>query len=158
MCTWTLQSYSLPGVHGHDFWFLFHLGSQASVGCPPIPDIKTDYVKVKREFVKVCEEQRNPTLDKVKEYCIDLIEVALADMPRISRPEDDIEKAKTMNELARVVCFRLSNWLSYDFFRKVITYFQPALKRVKKQLMRYEDQLKPLLQQKLKYIAELQQR
>ena len=137
----------VPGPCSHSVYLVcmdmtFHLGSQTSVGCPPIPDIKTEYVKVKREFVKVCKAQR--TLSKVKEYCIDLIE-AIADMPRISRPEDDIKKAETMNELAIVVCFRLSRWISYDFFRKVITYFQPALKRIKDWLMHYEDQLKPLL-------------
>ena len=150
--------FSHPAYSGHEFWFLFHLGSQTSVGCPPIPDIKADYVEVKGEFVKVCSAQGTPTLGEVKDHCIDLIEVALADMSRISRHEDDIKKAETMNELARVVCFRLSNWVSYDFFRKVIIHFQPALKRVNKRLMHYEDQLKPLLLEKLQHIAELQQR
>ena len=134
----------------------FHLGSQTSAGRPPIPDIKTEYVKLKGEFVKVCTAQEDPTLDEVKDHCIDLIE-ALADMPWISYHKD-ITKAQTMTELARVVCFRLSNWVSYDFFCKVITYFQPALKSVYDQLMHYEDQLKLILQQKLKHIIELQQR
>ena len=135
------------------------LGSQISVLRPSIiPDIKADYVEVKGEFVDVCTAQGTPTLDKVKEYCFDLIEGALADMPRVSRHEEDIEKAETMNALARVVCFRLSKWVSYDFFQKVITHFQPALKNVKERLELYEDQLKPLLWQKLENIAELQKR
>ena len=113
-------------------------------------------MKLKRVFVKVCAAQEAPTLDEVKDHCIDLIE-ALADMPWISYHKD-ITKAETMNELARVVCFQLSRWISYDFFRKVITNFQPALKSVYDRLMHYEDQLKPLLQQKLKHITELQQR
>ena len=138
--------------------FLFPSGSDAPVGRPFIPKIKADYVEVKGVFVKVCTTQGSPTLDEVKDHCIDLIEGAIADMPPISCLKEDIEKAKTMSELARVVCFRLSRWVSYDFFKKVIAHFQPALKSVKKRLMRYEDQLKPLLLQKLEYVAELQQR
>ena len=79
-------------------------------------------------------------------------------MPRISHHEEDIEKAETMNKLARVVCFRLSRWVSYDFFRKVIKHFQPALKSIDVRLKCYEDQLQTLLQQKLESIEELQKR
>ena len=145
--------------YGHTFLFLFLLGSGATVGCPSIiPDIKEDYVNLKRLFVNVCKKKGKPTLEEMKDLCIDLIEGVFIDIPRISRQEDDIIKAETVTELARVVCFRLSKWISYDFFKKVITHFQPALKSVKERLMRYEDQLKPLLLQKLEYIAELQQR
>ena len=156
MCAWhTFFNFQLTW-YGHHF--LLHVGSDATVGCPLVPKIKAEYVEVKGEFVKVCEKERNPTLDEVKDYCLDLIEVILSDMPRISHYEDDIRKSKTLTELARVVCFRLSSWVSYDFFEKVIAHFQPTLKIVKERLMRYEDQLKPLLQQKLECIAELQQR
>ena len=86
----------------------------------------------------------------MKAHCFDLIEGALADMPRVSRHEEDIKKAETMNALARVVCSRLSELVSYDFFQKVITHFQPALKGVDERLKRYEDQLKPLLLQNWK--------
>ena len=113
---------------------------------------------LKRLFVNVCKTQGEPTLEEMKDLCIDLIEGVFIDIPRISRQEDDIIKAETVTELARVVCFRLSKWVSYDFFKKVIAHFQPALKSVKERLMHYEDQLKPLLLQKLEYIAELQQR
>ena len=154
VCT-TIPS-NLPGVGMHDFLFLFYLGSDATVGVPfSVPDIRAEYVEVKQMFVKVCTTQGSPTLDEVKDHCIDLIEGA--NIPRISHHEKDIEKAETMNELARVVCFRLSKWVSYDFFRKVIAHFQPALASVKQQLMQYEDQLKPFLLQKLEYIAELRQ-
>ena len=133
--------------------------SDVPLGSPSIiPDIKADYVKVKRAFVEVCTTQGSPTLNEVKDHCIDLIEAAFQDMPQICCKKDDIEKAKTINELARVVCFHLSKWVSYDFLKRVIADFQPALKSVKEQLMHYEDQLKPLLLQKLKYIAELRQR
>ena len=150
-----------PFWHGHDFLFLFHLGSNATNECPSIiPDIMDDYLEVKDVFVDVCTTQGTPTLDQVKDRCIDLIECTLKHIPRIYRyaHEDNIEKAETLPKLARVVCFQLSSWISYDFFRKVIARFQPALKIVKERLMRYEGQLKVLLQQKLEYIAELQQR
>ena len=143
----------------HDSLFLSHLGSDASVGgAPIIPDIQAEYVEVKGVFVKVCAAQGSPTLDEVKSYCVDLIDCAFKNVPRISRREDDIEKAETMNKLASVVCFDLSRWVSYDFFKKVINHFQPALKSVKERLMDYEDQLKPFLLRKLEYIAELKQR
>ena len=118
-----------------------------------IPDIMAEYVEGKMMFVNVCTAQGTPTLDEVKDLCIDLVEIS-----KLSRYSSDIEKAKTMNELARVVCFRLSSWVNYDFFKKVIAHFQPALKRVQQQLMRYEEELKPLLLRKLEHIAEVQQR
>ena len=135
------------------------IGSDATVGHPSIiPDIKAEYVEVKGAFVNICTKQGTPTLDEVKEHCIDLIEGVFTDMPRIICHEDDIKKAETFTELARVVCFHLSTWISYDFFKKVIAHFQPALKSVEERLRHYEDQLTPLLQQKLECIAELQQR
>ena len=143
----------------HDFLFLFHLGSDATVGVPfSVPDIRAEYVEVKQMFVKVCTTQGSPTLDEVKDICIDLIEVGMVNTPQISHRKGDIKKAHTMNELARVVCFDLSKWASYDFFKKVIDHFQPALKSVRQRLVQYEHQLKPLLLQKLENIAELQQR
>ena len=134
-------------------------GPEAIDACPSIiPDIMDGYLEVKREFVSVCTRQGSPTLEEVKDLCIDLIECASRNVPRINRQEGEIEKAMTFTELARVVCFRLSKWVSYDFLKKVIARFQPALKSVKDRLMRYEEQLKPFLQEKLEYIAELQQR
>ena len=155
VCMATFFNFELTW-YGHHF--LLHVGSDATVGCPLVPRIKAEYVKVKRAFDNVCIKERNPTLDEVKGCCLDLIEGIFSDMPRIIHYEDDIRKCKTLQELGRVVCFRLSSWVSYDFFNEVIAHFQPALKTVKKQLMHYEDQLKPLLQQKLERIAELRQR
>ena len=106
-------------------------------------------------FVGVCTTQGTPTLDEVKGYCIDLITGLSIDTPEIS---GQIRNAKTMNELAHVVCFRLSKWVSYDFFQTVVAHFQPALSSVKERLMHYEDQLKPLLLKKLEYIANLRLR
>ena len=105
-------------------------------------------------FVSACKKQGTPTLDEVKEHCIDLIECVFKNIPQnmINRHEDDIKRAKSLPELARVVCFHLSSWISYDFFKKVIAHFQPALQPVKERLMQYEDQLKPLLQQKLEQL------
>ena len=143
----------------HDFLFLFHLGSDATVELLfSVPDIKAEYEEVKRMFVEVCTTQGSPTLDEVKDFCIDLIEVVMVNMPGISHQKEEIKNAKTMNELAQVVCFRLSKLVSYDFFRRVIDHFQPALQSVRQRLMQYEDRLKPLLLQKLEYIAKLQQR
>ena len=97
-------------------------------------------------------------MDEVREYCIDLIKGALNNMPRAGRHEDDIERAKTLSELAHVLCFHLSNWVGYEFFETVVTNFQPQLRSVKDRMVHYEEQLKPLLEQKLEYIAELRQR
>ena len=136
-----------------------YVGSDCSLGSLSIiPDIKAEYVEVKGMFVDICTAQGTPTLDEVKDHCLDLIECIFCNIPRTSHHEDDIAKARTMRELARVVCFRLSKWVSFDFFKKVVAHFQPTLRVVKERLTCYEDQLKPLLQQKLEYIAELQQR
>ena len=117
-----------------------------------------EYVEIKRMFVSVCSTKGSPTLEEVKDLCIDLIECAFKHLPHITRREDDIEKAKTFTGLARIVCFHLSKWISYEFFKKVVTHFQPALRSVQQRLMCYEDMLKPLLLQKLEHIAELQSR
>ena len=117
-----------------------------------------NYIEVKREFVNVCSVQGSPTLDEVKEYCIDLIAVAFTYIPQGAHHAASIKEAETMTTLAYIMCFDLSNWINYDFFKKVIAYFQPGLERVKVQLMHYEDQLKPFLLQELEDIAELQQR
>ena len=140
--------------------FLFvYIVSEVTVECSSIiPDIKAEYVKVKGLFVKECKAQGTPTLEEVKDHCIDLIEGVLNNMPPVMCHEDDIEQAKTLPELAHVVCFHLSTWISYDFFRKVIAQFQPALKTVEEQLQCYEDKSKHLLQEKLVNITELQQR
>ena len=144
-------------VHGLCFVSL-PIGSDSSFeSLPIIPDIKAEYVEVKWMFVDVCTHKGTPTLDEIKDYCKDLIQCALTNKPMFSRHRKDVEKAKTLPELAHIVCFHLSSWISYDFFTKVITHFQPTLKLVKQQLIRYEDQLKPLLQQKVIYIAELLQ-
>ena len=150
------QLYSL--LWESDILLLFLLGCDAPIGAPPIiPDIKDDYLEVKMEFVRVCTTQGSPTLEQVRDVCIDLIECAFKNIPRTSRHEDDICTAKEIKELARVVCFHLSNWVSYDFFKKVISKFQPTLKIVEDRLISYEGKLKPLLLQKLERIAELQQ-
>ena len=140
--------------------FLFiYIASESTVERTSVlHDIKAEYVKIKGVFVEECEAQGTPTLEEVKDHCIDLIEGVLTNMPQVMRHKYDIEQAKTLSELARVVCFRLSTWISYDFFKKVIAQFQPALKTVEEQLQCYEDELKHLLQEKLVNIAELQQR
>ena len=139
--------------------FLFHTGPHVSVEHSfYIPDIKAAYVRVKTVFVEVCTRQGVPSLEEVKDFCRDLIEGVFMDMPPNRHHQYAIERSESMTELARVVCFRLSRWVSYDFFREVIAHFQPALEIVREQLMHYEDQLKPLLVQKLERVAELKQR
>ena len=150
--------YSWSGMHAMTFCTIY-IGSNHVVGRPSIiHDIKDKYIEVKVAFVNICTSQRSPTLQQVKDRCIDLIEGALSGIPQNSQHKGEIQMAKEMTELARIVCFRLSNWVSYDFFKKVITHFQPALKSVQERLLHYEEQLKTLLLQKLEYIAELQQR
>ena len=147
---WIWLSVSVPCIR---------LDSDAAVGSHAIvPDIMEGYVKIKGMFVEVCTRQGSPTLDEVKDHCIDLIEGVLIHMPRATRHDDDIRDAMTFSELARVVCFHLSKWNSYDFFKKVIGHFQPALNSVQEQLRCYQDHLKTVLLQKLEHVAELQQR
>ena len=117
-----------------------------------------EYVEIKRMFVSVCTTQGSPTLDEVKGLCIDLIDCAFKKMPQIAKRGEDIRMAMTWTALASIVCFHLSEWVSYEFFKKVVGHFQPALKSVEERLKQYEDQLKPLLMHKLEHIKELQRR
>lgn len=148
---------SVPGLGvGTAFCFCSTPDSEAA---GIIHDIRDEYVEIKREFVSACESQPgSPTLDKVKDVCIDLIEEGFRHIFQIASREYDIVNAITFTELARIICFRLSKWVNYEFFKRVIARFQPALKSVKERLMHYEDRLKPILLQKLKDIKVLQQR
>ena len=122
-----------------------------------MPAIKAEYVEFKRMFVSVCATQGSPTLDEVKDLCVELIGGAFENISRICDHEDGIRQAETMVEIMCIVCFRLSNWVSYELLLAVISKFQPAMKCVSDLLMCYVNQLKPLLLQKLEHIAELQQ-
>ena len=109
-------------------------------------------------LVSACTQQQSPTLQQVKDLCLDVLEGVFRNIPHMSSHEDSLRQAETMEEIMRIVCFRMSNWISYDFLRTLIAEFQPALQNVAEKLVDYEKQLKPLLLQKLGHIAELQQR
>ena len=107
---------------------------------------------------RVYTTKKSPTLEEVKSLCLDLLECAFQKVPRMSGHMSDIWKATTMEDIMRIVCFRLSNWLSYDFLKTVIEKFQPSLQSIADKLACYESKLRPLLLQKLKDIKELQQK
>ena len=141
----------------YTFSSILPVGADAAVGGPSvIHDMMLAYIEVKEKFVNDCTAKKNPTLEELKGHCIDLIECAFENMPTIKDQTGDIKNATSLNEVARIVCFRLSKWVSYDFFKKVIARFK--LEEVDKQLMIYEGKLKPLLEKKLKCIAGLQKR
>ena len=141
----------------YTFCSILPVGADAAVGgLPVIHDIMAEYVEVKRVFVDACTDKKTPTLEELKDHCIDLIACAFKHMPTISARKGDIVNATSLKELARIVCFDLSKWVSYDFFKKVIAPFK--LEAVDEKLMIYEGQLRPLLEQKLEDIAELQKR
>ena len=115
-------------------------------------------MEIKRTLVRVCTTQNSPTLEEVMGFCLDLLECACKNIPWMSGHIREIREAKTMEDIMRIVCFRLSNWLSYDFLKTVIEKFQPSLQSIADKLACYESKLKPLLLQKLKDIKELQQK
>ena len=127
-------------------------GAECPVPCPLIHSIKDDYLKVKDVF---CDSPGMPSLDALKDRCDDLIHVAFADEPQISHHESTIRKVETVRELARILFFRLSRWISFDFLDKVVEHFQPELKDVKERLAQYKEKLRLILMQKLKQISEL---
>ena len=131
---------------------------EAPTGTPNALELQDDYANVKKMFVRVTTEKGSPTLGDVKDLCLDMLAGVFTRIPQRSHLEKAIEQATTMEEMMCIVCFNLSNWISYDFLRIVITHFQPALKSAADNLMHYEQKLKPLLLQKLEHIAELQQR
>ncbi len=130
-------------------------GAECVVARPLIHSIKTDYLKVKNAF---CGSPSMPSLDALKDRCEDLILVAFSDGPQISCQESTIRKVETVRELAQILFFTLSRWISFDFLDKVIEHFQPQLKDVKEQLTQYKEKLREILMEKLKEIGELQQK
>ena len=115
-------------------------------------------MEIKRTLVRACITQKSPTLEEVKSFCIDLLECAFQKISRMSGHMSEIREATTMEDIMRIVCFRLSNWLSYDFLKMVIEGFQSTLRSIADKLACYENKLKPLLLHKLEYIKELQQK
>ena len=138
--------------------FLFLVDSATTDATPIVAGIKADYMKIKRTLVRVCTAQKSPTLEEVKGLCLDLLECVFQKIPRMSGHANEIREATTMEDIMRIVCFRLSNWLSYDFLKTVIAEFQPSLQSIGDKLACYESKLEPLLLQKLKDIKELQQK
>ena len=114
-------------------------------------------MEIKMELVRVCTAQKSPTLKEVKDLCLDLLECVFPTIPWMSGHTDAIWEAMTMEDMC-IVCFRLSNWLSYDFLKRVIAEFQPILQSVADKLACYESKLRPLLLQKLEDIEELLQK
>ena len=132
--------------------------TEAPTDTPNVLELQDDYANIKKVFVRVATEKGSPTQGEVKDLCLDMLAGVFTCVPQMSHLEKAIEQATTMEEMMCIVCFSLSNWISYDFLRIVITHFQPALKSAADNLMHYEQKLKPLLLQKLEHIAELQQR
>ena len=115
-------------------------------------------MKIKKALVCVCTTQKSPTLEEVKVFCLDLLECVFRNIAWMSGHANEIREATTMEDIMHIVCFRLSNWLSYDFLKNVIVEFQPILQSIADELACYESKLKPLLLQKLEDIKELQQK
>ena len=139
-------------------YFLFLVDSGTTDATPIIPEIKGDYMEIKRTLVRVCTTETSPTLKEVKDLCLDLLECAFKNIPLMSGYTSKIWEATTMEDIMHIVCFRLSNWLSYNFLKRIIAEFQPSLQSITDKLACYEDKLTPLLRQKLGDIKELQQR
>ena len=125
----------------HDVILLFFssLGSgaftEAPTGTSNVLELQDDYANVKKVFVRVATEKGSPTLGEVKDLCLDMLAGVFTRIPQRSHLEKAIEQATTMEEMSCIVCFNLSNWISYDFLRIVITHFQPALNNVAVSIM-----------------------
>ena len=139
-------------------YFLFLVDSGTTNATLVIPGVLHDYVEIKNTLVRVCATQKSPTLEEVKDFCLDLLECTFEDIPPMRGYMREVQEATTMQAIMRIVCFRLSKWLSYDFLKKVIAEFQPTLQSIADKLECYENKLKPLLLQKLANIIELLQR
>ena len=133
------------------------LGAPGTTECVPRPlihSIMNEYLKVRDVF---CGSPSLPSLEALRDRCDTLILVAFADEPQFSHHEHTIRKVETVRELANILFFRLSRWISFDFLDNVIEHFQPELKDVKEQLAQYKEKLKEILMQKLKHISDLEQ-
>ena len=139
-------------------YFLFLVDYGNADATPIVPEIKADYMEIKRALVRVCTAQKSPTLKEVKVLCLDLLDCVFQNTPRMSGHANEIREATTIEDIMRIVCFKLSNWLSYDFLKMVIAEFQPTLQSIADKLACYQSKLRPLLLQKLEGIEELLQK
>ena len=111
-----------------------------------IHSIMCDYLKIKDAF---CDSPHMPSLDALKRRCCDLINVAFGNEPQFNRA---IQNAETLLDLAQILFFDLSRWISFDFLEEVIKSFQPALDDVKEQIDQYKDKLYIVVLQKLRQV------
>lgn len=119
-----------------------------------IDSIMDDYLKVKDAF---CDSPHMPSLDALKDYCYDLIDVACIDKLQVNRHEHAIQKAQTIQDFAGILFFHLSRWITFDFLDKVVEHFQPGLKGVKDQLDQYKKKLQLIPMQRLEQLNVFQQ-
>ena len=122
-----------------------------------IPSLINDYKRLKDTFVRICNKIREPSLQEMKNYCVDIIAFAeMKDERRLSRVEDDLHRCHTIEELANILFRRLCTWITFDFLESVLEYFRIQLREVRIAVDGYKEKMRPILEEKLEALTNLQ--
>ena len=125
---------------------------------PVIPRFLNEYRRLKETFIRVCsskEEPLPPTLEDLKDYCCDIIEMGRNSPDRASRVEDDINQCRSIKELANILFRKLCTWITFDFLESLLDYFRASLKDMRREVERYKEGMKPVIEDKLEALRNL---
>ena len=120
-----------------------------------IPPCVDDYIKIKYLFIEICNKKGVPELKQIKRYCSDLIQAVFRGQLKYTCLEKYLNQCSSIEEIANILFFELSKWMSFVFLDKVIEFFLPDLREVQIRLRDYKAQLRPVLEEKLVKVKEL---
>ena len=122
-----------------------------------IPSLINEYKRLKDTFVRICSNIREPSLQEMKTYCVDIIAFAeMKDERRLSRVEDDLHRCHTIEELANILFRRLCTWITFDFLESVLDYYRIQLRDVRIAVDGYKEKMRFILEEKLEALTNLQ--
>jgi hypothetical protein len=119
-----------------------------------IPGLVDEYIRIKTGFIETCNRMNEPKLKKIKDHCSDLIQAVFIGVPRYTRLEEELDHCPSIEEIAKLLFFKLNSWVGFEFLDRVIDFF-PSLNSVKTKLSDYKKQLRPVLEEKLRKVEVL---
>ena len=123
--------------------------------CPLFSGFVQEYVGIKDIFVRACRSSHGPKLKRITRYCSDIIQAGFLGKRKYSRLEDDLDRCSSVERCARILFFKLSKWINFEFLSVVVEYFRSSLREVNSRLHSYKQKLKIVLEMKLKEVEVL---
>jgi hypothetical protein len=126
---------------------------------PVIPRFLNEFRRLKVTFIRVCsskEEPLPPTLEDLKDYCCDIIEMGINTADQNSQVEGNIHQCRSIEDLANILFRKLCTWITFDFLELLLDYYGVSLKDMCCEVERYKDCMKPVIEEKLEALRHLQ--